>query len=99
MTPGRGFCFVDDSDRLYEFHGLVIQYTYMDTPKTPAIPNISPVRFVREVVAELKKVTWPTRFETVKLTVVVVVISVIVGAFIGGLDATFVKLTSLLYYR
>jgi len=56
-----------------------------------------PIRFFNEVVAELKKVTWPTRDETVKLTVVVIAISVIVGAFIGGLDSLFLKLTTLLF--
>lgn len=64
------------------------------------MPNIaSPVQFVREVVAELKKVTWPTRAETMKLTVVVIVLSFIVGAFIGALDITFLKITSLLFKR
>lgn len=68
----------------------------MDIAK-PAIPKItSPVAFIREVVAELKKVTWPTRTETTKLTLVVIVLSVLVGAFIGALDITFLKITTLL---
>ena len=53
----------------------------MEKPAASKIPN--PGNFIREVVAELKKVTWPTRHETLKLTVVVIVISVIVGLFIG----------------
>lgn len=57
---------------------------------------VSPITFVQEVISELKKVTWPTREETIKLTVVVIVISVIVGAFIGGLDSLFVKVISLI---
>jgi len=57
---------------------------------------VTPVAFVNEVIAELKKVTWPARSETIKLTAVVIVISVIVGAFIGGLDSLFVKATTLL---
>ncbi len=64
------------------------------------MPRIaSPVQFVREVIAELKKVTWPTRAETMKLTVVVIVLSFAVGAFIGILDITFLKITSLLFKR
>jgi len=55
---------------------------------------VTPVAFINEVIAELKKVTWPTREETIKLTVVVIVISIIVGAFIGGLDSLFVKVIS-----
>lgn len=61
--------------------------------------NMAPGRFLQEVVAELKKVTWPTREETIKLTVIVIAISVLVGAFIGGLDSLFVKAQSLLFTR
>lgn len=71
----------------------------MDIAK-PAIPKISsPVQFIREVIAELKKVTWPTREETIKLTAVVIVLSVVVGAFVGALDITFLKITTLLFRR
>lgn len=66
----------------------------------PAIPKIaSPVQFVREVIAELKKVTWPTRAEVIKLTVVVIALSVIVGVFIGILDVSFLKIETLLFKR
>ncbi|MBI3956307.1 preprotein translocase subunit SecE [Candidatus Gottesmanbacteria bacterium] len=66
----------------------------------PAIPKIaSPVQFVREVIAELKKVTWPTRAETIKLTLVVIILSVLVGAFVGVLDITFLKITTLLFRK
>lgn len=58
-----------------------------------------PIRFLNEVIAELKKVTWPTRQETVKLTAVVIAISVIVGAFIGGLDWVFLKGTTFVLGR
>jgi len=59
----------------------------------------NPVKFVKEVRAELGKVTWPTREDTIKLTVVVIAISVLVGGFIGGLDAIFLQITSSLYGR
>ena len=72
----------------------------MQAPAKPSIPAITnPVQFVKEVIAELKKVTWPTREETIKLTVVVIVLSFLVGAFIGILDVTFLKITSLLFKR
>ena len=66
---------------------------------TSGIQNVAPAKFLKEVVAELKKVTWPTREETIKLTAVVIAISVIVGVFIGGLDAMLVKITGLLFKR
>lgn len=71
----------------------------MDRPNTPSLPKVAPVQFIREVVTELKKVTWPTREETVKLTAVVIAISLIVAVFIGGLDAILVKVTTLLFKR
>lgn len=66
----------------------------MDRPK---IPNVAPAKFIKEVITELKKVTWPTRQETMKLTAVVIAISLIVAFFIGSLDALFVKITSLVF--
>lgn len=75
--------------------GLLLNH--MANPTAPKIPNIPPVQFVKEVVAELKKVTWPTRQETVKLTAVVIAISLIVGVFIGFLDISLLKITSLLF--
>jgi len=57
----------------------------------------APAKFFHEVVAELKKVTWPTREETIKLTVVVIAISVLVGLFIGGLDALFLSITRVVF--
>ncbi len=71
----------------------------MDTVPKPTIPRVAPGKFLREVVSELKKVTWPTREETVKLTVIVIVISVAVGAFIGGLDSLFLRITTILFKR
>ena len=42
--------------------------------------------FVRESVAELKKVEWPTRNQTFQGVVVVIIACVIVGAYLWGLD-------------
>jgi len=59
----------------------------------------SPVTFLRQVRTELAKVIWPTRAEAIKLTLVVIGVSVAIGVFIGGLDIAFVKLTELLIKR
>lgn len=45
--------------------------------------------YLKEVKIELKKVTWPTRPETVNYTVMVIVISAVAAAFLGGLDFLF----------
>ena len=70
----------------------------MEKPTIPAF-NANPVQFVKEVINELKKVTWPTREETIKLTGVVIIISLIVAFCIGGLDTGLLKLTSMLYRK
>ena len=51
----------------------------------------SPVSFLRETRDELKKVVWPAKQEIIRLTFVVIIISLIVGLFLGGLDFVFVK--------
>lgn len=48
--------------------------------------------YIKETIAELKLVRWPTRKETINLTVIVIAISVLVGAYVGGLDFVFANL-------
>ena len=43
-------------------------------------------QFLREVKIELKKVTWPSRKETVASTAVVIILVFIVSAFLGLVD-------------
>jgi preprotein translocase subunit SecE len=56
--------------------------------KRPADGNrrTTPVRFVREVIAELKKVVWPTRPQLVQYFLVVLVFVVIMITFVFFLD-------------
>ena len=56
----------------------------------------SPITFLKEARTELAKVVWPKRNETVKLTAVVIGVSVGVGVFIGLLDIIFTKFAELL---
>jgi preprotein translocase subunit SecE len=48
-------------------------------------------RFVREVVAELRKVIWPTRKELLTYTAVVIVFVAVVLTIVGLLDLGFAK--------
>ncbi len=43
---------------------------------------------------ELGKVTWPTRQETIKMTLTVLIASAIIGVIIGGLDLFLTSLIS-----
>jgi len=42
--------------------------------------------FVQEVLAEFRKVTWPSRAELVSSTGVVIVVTVVLAFFLGGVD-------------
>jgi preprotein translocase subunit SecE len=50
------------------------------------------VAFLVAVVAELKRVQWPDRKQTTQLTGVVLFFVLLVGAYLGALDAVFSKL-------
>ena len=47
---------------------------------------IKTTQFLREVKVELKKVTWPSRKETMASTGVVIVLVVIISVFLGLVD-------------
>lgn len=48
------------------------------------MPNI--VNFFKEVKEELIKVAWPSREQTIRYTVLVIIVAAAVGLFLGGLD-------------
>lgn len=43
-------------------------------------------KYLKETLAELRKMTWPTKDELIGSTVVTVVVSLIVAIFIGVVD-------------
>jgi preprotein translocase subunit SecE len=43
--------------------------------------------YLSEAWAELKKVAWPTRSTVINLTLIVIAVSVAVGAYIAVIDA------------
>ena len=45
--------------------------------------------FFREVYVELRKTNWLTRNEIIRYTVLVLAVTIIVAAFLGGLDYLF----------
>ena len=61
------------------------------SPNAPREPRTKPKQFVREVKGELRKVAWPTRAETLSLSLVVFVFLVMLTALIAGLDYGFSK--------
>lgn len=55
-------------------------------------------RWVADIVGELRKVTWPTFAETRYLTIVVAIVSVVVGTFLGLIDLAFGKIIETLFF-
>ena len=54
------------------------------------------VRIFGEVVGELRRVTWPTRQETMRLTLMVISVSVVIGIFLGIVDLGFSRLVDVM---
>ncbi len=51
----------------------------------------APTTFAKQAIDELKKVVWPTRAEIIRLTISVIIISAVVGIFLGGIDFILTK--------
>jgi len=62
------------------------------------LPNMAttPVNFIKEVKDELKKVVWPTKNEVIRLTSIVILVSVMVGLFLGLMDYIFTNLLGII---
>ena len=56
--------------------------------------SVGLVRFAQECWSELQKVTWPDRQTVIRLTIIVIVISAIVAAYILGADQVFTYLVN-----
>ena len=48
--------------------------------------GFGPLRVLREVFDELRKVVWPTAGELYRYTLIVIFTVIVLGAFIGGTD-------------
>jgi preprotein translocase subunit SecE len=61
--------------------------------------GFKPLIFWQEVQSELKLVTWPSRRNTVRLTGIVIAVSVLVGLYVGALDFVFTKVMGLVVQK
>lgn len=66
----------------------------LPTPKT----REDRFRFGRETIAELRKAVWPSRSETTNLTIIVIIVSAVVGLMLGGVDWVFASIIELLLH-
>ena len=64
-------------------------------PGRPAKPErTTPLLFLRQVIAELHKVIWPTRKELVTYTTVAIVFILVMMGLVTGLDTGFTWLVT-----
>ncbi len=49
-------------------------------------------KFIGDIIGELRKVTWPTRQEAIRLTLMVLVVCAVVGLILALLDYGFGRL-------
>lgn len=59
-----------------------------DTPR-PKSPRVGPVQYMGEVRSEMRRITWPTKDELVKFTVVVIVAVLLLTGLVALLDYGF----------
>lgn len=56
-------------------------------------------QFLGEVRLEMSKVKWPTRQDTVKLTLTVLITAGVLGGFVGGIDFLFTKILTVVFAK
>jgi len=60
------------------------------------VAKTSPGEFIRQVKAETAKVVWPTRKETVTTTIMVGIMTMLLGLFFFGIDQMFASIVKFL---
>ncbi len=67
--------------------------------EVPIIQKAKPFVFLKEVRTELTKVSWPSREQATRLTLIVIAATVVAAIFLGAFDLFFTKLTELVVNR
>ena len=66
--------------------------------KKQQLQNIKPKKsrfaFFRDIFEELKKITWPSRSDTIRLTIIVIALCALVGLILGAIDYGFAELVA-----
>lgn len=55
-------------------------------------------KYLENIVAELKKVVWPTKQEAINLSLLVVIVSITMGIVLGLLDYGFTQLIEKVFF-
>ena len=76
-----------------------MEASVMDVVDKPKQWWIATRDFWREMTAEMKKVTWPTRPEVIGTTVVVLIATLVFALYLWGCDLVFYKAIDLLFSK
>lgn len=57
---------------------------------------VSQANITTDIIDELKKVSWPTKKETIRLTSIVIIVSLIIGIYIGIIDVLLAKILAII---
>ena len=91
-----GFYYYADASLLYRVLGLVGMVVVAVGIALTTGTGHAILSFGREARAEVRKVVWPTRQETVQTTLMVVVAVIILGIFLWLVDMVLLKAVQLL---
>jgi preprotein translocase subunit SecE len=56
-------------------------------------------KYFQETIGELRKVSWPTRKEAIRLTQIVIIVIFAMAIFLGGLDYLYTQIFGLILGR
>lgn len=59
--------------------------------------EFNPITYLQEVRTELNKVSWPSRQQTLNMTMVVVLVSLAAALYLGVLDYIFVQISKVIF--
>lgn len=81
-------------NRIIDFIGN--KKKYKEKGYTAKKPKKGIVKYFKDCKAEFKKVVWPTPKETTHNTIVVIVVCLLAGLFVFGIDSLFALINSLI---
>jgi len=55
-------------------------------------------KFISDIIAELRKVVWPTRQEATYLTTIVIIVTIVVAIALWGIDMGFSELMNFILF-
>ena len=64
-------------------------FRYFTEINRPNFSTMGVTDYLRDVRGELRHVSWPSRKQTINYTIIVLIISIVTGLFLGFLDFVF----------